>query len=114
MAKVCDQLLTANPDIVYVGLGFPKQERLIATLAPALPGAWFVACGAAIPFAAGSLPRAPAWMRQSGLEWLFRLISEPRRLARRYLFDDAPYAMRLLATCLLTRIHALPTSNPGG
>jgi exopolysaccharide biosynthesis WecB/TagA/CpsF family protein len=114
MAKVCDQLLIMNPDIVYVGLGFPKQERLIATLASALPGAWFVACGAAIPFAAGRLPRAPAWMRQAGLEWLFRLISEPRRLARRYLFDDAPYALRLLASCIVARIRQpLPTSNPG-
>jgi N-acetylglucosaminyldiphosphoundecaprenol N-acetyl-beta-D-mannosaminyltransferase len=114
VAKVRDQLLTTSPDIVYVGLGFPKQERLIATLTSALPGAWFVACGAAIPFAAGRLPRAPSWMRQAGLEWLFRLISEPRRLARRYLFDDAPYTMRLLASCMVARIrHTLPASNPG-
>lgn len=105
VAGVRDQLVTAAPDIVYVGLGFPKQERLIAELAPELPRTWFVACGAAIPFAAGALPRAPSWMRRSGLEWLFRLISEPRRLARRYLIDDAPYAARLLAASVFTRLR---------
>jgi len=115
VAEVRDHLLLTAPDIIYVGLGFPKQERLIVALASALPGSWFVACGAAIPFAAGTLPRAPAWMRQTGLEWAFRLISEPRRLFRRYLIDDAPYAARLLASCEVTRIrrHPLPGSRSG-
>lgn len=103
-AGVRDQLLAVKPDIVYVGLGFPKQERLIAMLAPEFPRTWFVACGAAIPFAAGRLSRAPAWMRRSGLEWLFRLITEPRRLARRYLLDDAPYAVRLLASSAISGV----------
>lgn len=98
VAAVRMRALAAEPDIVYVGLGFPKQERLIAELAPALPRAWFVGCGAAIPMAAGALPRAPAWMRQAGLEWLFRVISEPRRLSGRYL-ACAPYALRLLVSC---------------
>jgi N-acetylglucosaminyldiphosphoundecaprenol N-acetyl-beta-D-mannosaminyltransferase len=92
-----DKVVAAGPAIVFVGLGFPKQERLIAALAPALPHTWFVACGAAIPFAAGAVPRAPEWMQQAGLEWLFRLRSEPRRLARRYLVDDLPFAATLLA-----------------
>jgi exopolysaccharide biosynthesis WecB/TagA/CpsF family protein len=109
-AVVRDHLLLSAPDIVYVGLGFPKQEHLIVALASALPHAWFVACGAAIPFAAGTLPRAPAWMRQTGLEWAFRLISESRRLYRRYLVDDAPYAARLLASCALIRFRRKPRS----
>ena len=115
VAEIRDHLLSTDPDIVYVGLGFPKQERLIIALASALPRTWFVACGAAIPFAAGTLPRAPAWMRQTGLEWAFRLISEPRRLFRRYLVDDAPYAARLLASCTVTRIRQqlLPGRNSG-
>lgn len=108
MAAVRDHLVLKAPDIVYVGLGFPKQERLIAALTSALPRSWFVACGAAIPFAAGALPRAPAWMRQTGLEWAFRLVSEPRRLYRRYLVDDAPYAARLLASSAMTRIRRRP------
>jgi N-acetylglucosaminyldiphosphoundecaprenol N-acetyl-beta-D-mannosaminyltransferase len=105
LAEIREQLLAAAPDIVYVGLGFPKQERLIAMLAPALPRTWFIGCGAAIPIAAGSVARAPRWMRQAGLEWLFRLVSEPQRLARRYLVDDAPYAVRLLASCGAARLR---------
>jgi N-acetylglucosaminyldiphosphoundecaprenol N-acetyl-beta-D-mannosaminyltransferase len=89
--------------IVFVGLGFPKQEQLISRLAPGLPGSWFVGCGAAIPYAAGELRRAPGWMQRSGLEWLFRLLSEPRRLASRYLGRDLPYALTLLATSPLHR-----------
>jgi exopolysaccharide biosynthesis WecB/TagA/CpsF family protein len=111
IAAIRDHLLLKAPDIVYVGLGFPKQERLIAALTSALPRSWFVACGAAIPFAAGALPRAPAWMRQTGLEWVFRLVSEPRRLYRRYLVDDAPYAARLLASSAMTRIRRRPTPH---
>lgn len=103
IADVCDMLSAAAPDIVYVGLGFPKQERLIADVAVALPGSWFVACGAAIKFASGVLCRAPVWMQQVGLEWLFRLATEPRRLARRYLIDDFPFAVALLASSVAER-----------
>ncbi len=91
------------PKIVFVGLGFPKQEQLIARLAPELPGAWFVGCGAAIPYAAGELRRAPAWVQRTGFEWLFRLVSEPRRLAGRYLGRDLPFAVRLLVTSAVRR-----------
>jgi N-acetylglucosaminyldiphosphoundecaprenol N-acetyl-beta-D-mannosaminyltransferase len=96
VACVRDLIAAAAPDIVYVGLGFPKQERLIARLAPSFPGTWFVSCGAAISFAANALPRAPLWMQSAGLEWAFRLISEPRRLYRRYLLHDLPFAVKLL------------------
>jgi N-acetylglucosaminyldiphosphoundecaprenol N-acetyl-beta-D-mannosaminyltransferase len=82
---------------VFVGLGFPKQEQLVARLVADLPAAWFVGCGAAIPFAAGDFKRAPAWVQRAGLEWAFRLASEPRRLAGRYLGRDLPFAVRLLA-----------------
>jgi N-acetylglucosaminyldiphosphoundecaprenol N-acetyl-beta-D-mannosaminyltransferase len=104
IAAVREKAMAAEPDIVFVGLGFPKQERLIAALAPALPHTWFLACGAAIPFAAGVLPRAPHWLQRAGLEWLFRLLSEPRRLARRYLVDDLPFAVSLLAVSLAQRL----------
>lgn len=102
------KLVAAAPDIVFVGLGFPKQEKLITALAPSLPHAWFVACGAAIPFAAEAMPRAPIWMQRSGLEWLFRLRSEPRRLARRYLVDDLTFAARLLAASAVQRFVRHP------
>ena len=111
VAAVRARLQASGPDIVFVGLGFPKQEKLITALAPALPRTWFVACGAAIPFAAQALPRAPVWMQHSGLEWAFRLLSEPRRLARRYLIDDLPFAVGLLASCAAQRLR--PHLGPG-
>ena len=94
---LCKELAEAEPKIVFVGLGFPKQERLIARLIPYLPQAWFIGCGAAIPYAAGELRRAPVWMQRSGFEWIFRLVTEPRRLAGRYLRRDLPFAAALLA-----------------
>ncbi len=100
---VCKRMAAAEPDIVYVGLGFPKQERLIARVAPRMPSAWFIGCGAAISFAAGATHRAPQWMQQAGLEWLYRLITEPRRLARRYLVNDLPFALRLLTSAVSQR-----------
>ena len=103
VAEAGRRLAAARPDIVFVGLGFPKQERVIAAVAAGLPGAWFIGCGAAIPFAAGALPRAPRWMQRAGLEWVYRLLSEPRRLVRRYLVDDLPFAARLLLLAALAR-----------
>ncbi len=102
---VRDRVAAAAPDIVYVGLGFPKQERLIASLLPACPEAWFIGCGAAIPYAAKALPRPPAWMRRTGLAWLFRLFNEPRRLFRRYLVQDLPFAVVLLASAAADRFR---------
>ncbi|MET9336745.1 WecB/TagA/CpsF family glycosyltransferase [Nonomuraea sp. NPDC003804] len=103
LAEVRARLVAAGPGIVFVGLGFPKQDRLIAELRADLPQAWFVGCGSAIAFAAGSVARAPAWMRRTGTEWLFRLAAEPDRLARRYLVDDLPFALRLMARSLRDR-----------
>jgi N-acetylglucosaminyldiphosphoundecaprenol N-acetyl-beta-D-mannosaminyltransferase len=108
-------LVQAQPRIVFVGLGFPKQERLIARICADLPGTWFVACGAAIPIAAGQLNRAHPMIQRLGLEWLHRLVNEPRRLAKRYLVHDLPYAFWLLFNSALHRNEApLPDSarNP--
>jgi len=106
VSDICRALVAAQPKIVFVGLGFPKQERLIARLAPHLPGTWFVACGAAIPIAAGQLNRAHPLVQRLGMEWLHRLVNEPRRLARRYLVHDIPYAIWLLFTCAVHRREA--------
>ncbi|WP_232805716.1 WecB/TagA/CpsF family glycosyltransferase [Glycomyces xiaoerkulensis] len=93
----------AAPDLVYAGLGFPKQERVIARLREAAPRTWFLGCGAGIDFLAGYRRRAPEWMRRTGTEWTYRLASEPGRLARRYLRDDVPEALRLLAEAVRAR-----------
>jgi len=104
IAALRARLSAANPDIVYVGLGFPKQERVISALLPGMPGCWFVGCGAAIPFAAGALRRAPRWMQRIGMEWAHRLMSEPRRLFRRYVVDDLPFAIRLITASAIARL----------
>ncbi|GAA4522987.1 WecB/TagA/CpsF family glycosyltransferase [Nonomuraea ferruginea] len=101
--RVRRKVVAARPAIVFAGFGFPRQDLLIAELRRDLPEAWFLGCGAAIGFAAGTVSRAPAWMRRRGLEWLHRLMTEPRRLARRYLVDDLPFAARLLITSALRR-----------
>jgi N-acetylglucosaminyldiphosphoundecaprenol N-acetyl-beta-D-mannosaminyltransferase len=91
-----ERVASAAPDLVYVGLGFPKQEHVIARLRAAAPRAWFLGCGASIDFIAGYRRRAPKFMQRTGTEWLFRMLAEPRRLTRRYLRDDVPEALRLL------------------
>jgi N-acetylglucosaminyldiphosphoundecaprenol N-acetyl-beta-D-mannosaminyltransferase len=113
---VCRRASTVKPDVVFVGLGFPKQERLIKELRAALPSAWFMGCGAAIGFVAGVRRRAPGWMQRAGLEWLHRLASEPQRLVRRYLLHDLPFAARLLMTSALrrsARSRAVPPPQVG-
>jgi len=102
-ARVQDAVVAAAPDLVLVGLGYPRQEDVISRLRPLLPAAWFLGCGAAIDFVAGDRRRAPGWMQRGGLEWLHRLGTEPRRLAGRYLRRDAPYAARLLANAAAQR-----------
>jgi N-acetylglucosaminyldiphosphoundecaprenol N-acetyl-beta-D-mannosaminyltransferase len=101
--SIRSRLTSVEPAIVYVGFGFPKQEILISQLATSTPNAWFVACGAAIPFAAGAIRRAPSWMQGAGLEWLYRLSKEPRRLFTRYIIRDLPFACGLLIDALLER-----------
>jgi N-acetylglucosaminyldiphosphoundecaprenol N-acetyl-beta-D-mannosaminyltransferase len=84
-------------DIVWVGMGTPKQDLLVRRMAILGP-ATYVAVGAAFDFIAGTKKQAPAWMQRSGLEWLFRLITEPRRLGRRYLVYNAKFVRLLWRT----------------
>ena len=97
------ELVAHAPDILLVGLGSPKQEQLIHELRGQLPRTWMVGVGVTFSFIGGDLRRAPPWMRRLGLEWLHRLAQEPRRLARRYLVDDLPFAARLFAHALRGR-----------
>lgn len=89
-------VVAAAPDLVFVGLGFPRQERLIELLRDELPDAWCLACGGGIAMTAGVVSRAPGLMQRLGFEWVHRLLLEPRRLARRYLWDDLPFALALV------------------
>jgi len=85
--------------IVFVGLGCPRQEVWAYELRDALPGP-VVAVGAAFPFIAGTVPQAPGWMQARGLEWVFRLGTEPRRLWKRYLLFNPAFLGLLLLQAL--------------
>jgi N-acetylglucosaminyldiphosphoundecaprenol N-acetyl-beta-D-mannosaminyltransferase len=74
----------AQPDVVWVGIGVPKQEKWMAAMRARLQAPVLIGVGAAFDFHAGLVPQAPAWMQRRGLEWAFRLRQEPRRLWRRY------------------------------
>jgi N-acetylglucosaminyldiphosphoundecaprenol N-acetyl-beta-D-mannosaminyltransferase len=96
-------LREAAPDIIYVALGFPKQEHLIVELRARMPKAWFVSCGISFSFVAGEIHRAPVILQRLGLEWLHRLAQEPKRLYRRYLLQGIPFLFELLWSALATR-----------
>ncbi len=83
-AAVMERINAARPDLVWVGLSTPKQERWMAGHVDRLDAAVLLGVGAAFDINAGTLAQAPHWMRASGLEWFYRLIREPRRLWRRY------------------------------
>ena len=83
-AALCRAINDAGPDIVWVGLGSPKQERWMAAHREALSASVLIGVGAAFDFLSGRRRQAPRWVQRSGLEWLFRLTLEPRRLWRRY------------------------------
>ncbi|MEM8716974.1 MAG: WecB/TagA/CpsF family glycosyltransferase [Cyanobacteria bacterium P01_G01_bin.4] len=86
-----ERIKQSGATTLAVGLGAPKQEIWIAQNQQKLPGVKvFLAVGAALDFEAGNLSRCPAWMSNGGLEWLHRLVSEPRRLWRRYLLESLP------------------------
>ena len=85
----------ARPDIVWVGVSSPKQEFWMACMRPLLQAPVLVGVGAAFDFHAGTVSQAPRWMQRGGLEWLFRLVTEPRRLWRRYLIDNPWFLFEL-------------------
>ena len=85
--------------ILFVGLGCPKQERWMAAHHGRV-NAVMLGVGAAFDFIAGTVPQAPLWMQNAGLEWLFRLIAEPRRLWRRYLFHNPRFVLLFLVQTL--------------
>lgn len=84
-ADIVTEINRSRADVVWVGIGVPKQEKWMAEMRPRLEAPVLVGVGAAFDFHAGLVPQAPAWMQDSGLEWAYRLAHEPRRLGRRYL-----------------------------
>jgi N-acetylglucosaminyldiphosphoundecaprenol N-acetyl-beta-D-mannosaminyltransferase len=92
-AEVAERINSSGAAVVWVGTGQPKQERWMQEMRPLLSAPLLVGVGAAFDFHAGLVSQAPAWMQRSGLEWVYRLSREPRRLWRRY----ARYNPRFIA-----------------
>ena len=94
--EIVERINAAAPDLVYVGLSTPKQERWMAAHVGLLNAPALLGVGAAFDIHAGTLRQAPRWMQRTGTEWLFRLAVEPRRLWRRYLSNNPRFAARLM------------------
>jgi N-acetylglucosaminyldiphosphoundecaprenol N-acetyl-beta-D-mannosaminyltransferase len=82
--EIAARINAARADVVWVGIGVPKQEKWMAAMRDRLNAPVLIGVGAAFDFHAGLVPQAPAWMQRRGLEWLFRLMQEPGRLWKRY------------------------------
>jgi N-acetylglucosaminyldiphosphoundecaprenol N-acetyl-beta-D-mannosaminyltransferase len=101
---IATALAESGAKIAFVGLPLAKQIALIEPLRARLPGIWFIGVGVSFSFVSGEVMRAPRWMQRLGVEWLHRLAQEPRRLARRYLLEGVPFAVRMLASVALIRL----------
>lgn len=106
--ELTDRIVSSGASITLVGLGCPRQETFAYEFRDALSMP-VLAVGAAFPFLAGLIPQAPLWMQNRGLEWLFRLTSEPRRLWRRYLFLNPAYIF--LVAMQAARLLRYPTDG---
>jgi N-acetylglucosaminyldiphosphoundecaprenol N-acetyl-beta-D-mannosaminyltransferase len=109
--RILEQIRQADPDIVVCAFGFPKQEKLVEILCREFPSKWFVCAGGTLSMIAGETLPAPRWMRRAGLEWCHRLRLEPRRLFRRYVVHDVPFATRLLLWGLLRHPRRFPAGQ---
>jgi len=87
----------ASPDIIWVGLGAPKQELFMARYLSCLDTTLMMGVGAAFLMHTGRIRQSPLWVRQAGLQWVHRLLQEPIRLCRRYLFSNPVFILRILA-----------------
>jgi N-acetylglucosaminyldiphosphoundecaprenol N-acetyl-beta-D-mannosaminyltransferase len=90
----------SGADILFVGLGAPQQEQWMCDCAPGSGASFAIGVGVSFSFVGGLIPRAPLWMQRNGLEWLWRLAKEPRRLWKRYLLEDLPFFGMLLHAML--------------
>ena len=94
--QIADEINHKSPEIVWIGLSTPKQERWMARFRPLLDAPVLIGVGAAFDMHAGKLEQAPRWMQNSGLEWAFRLSREPKRLWRRYLVNNPTFVAGIL------------------
>ncbi len=106
-------IAATKPDVIWVGLGLPKQEYWMANHQALLPSSLMLGVGAAFDFFAGTQPRAPKAMQRMGLEWLHRLVNNPGRLWRRYA-EVVPKALGIMVVELVSRRRREPDKTPAG
>jgi N-acetylglucosaminyldiphosphoundecaprenol N-acetyl-beta-D-mannosaminyltransferase len=102
--RVAAEIEQSRADVVWVGIGVPKQEKWMARMRPRLAAPVLIGVGAAFDFHAGLVPQAPAWMQRLGLEWAFRLAQEPGRLWRRYLRYNPRFVLGFARQLLRHRV----------
>jgi N-acetylglucosaminyldiphosphoundecaprenol N-acetyl-beta-D-mannosaminyltransferase len=108
-SELQENVRQARPDMMWIGLSTPKQERFMAEYLDKLDTTLMFGVGAAFDFHAGRVAQAPRWMQRSGLEWFFRLCSEPRRLWKRYLKNNPLFVARIF--CQFTGLKKYPLEN---
>lgn len=108
-AHVIREINHSKPDVIWVGLGCPKQEKWMATHQQHLDAPVLIGVGQVFDVYSGRTRRAPAWMCNTGLEWLYRLQQEPVRLWRRYLLRDFPFLLQLIVNDL--KVRRSPTGD---
>lgn len=101
------QVAAVQPDIFWVGLSTPKQEKFMAEFLPKLECTLMLGVGAAFDFHSGRVSQAPRWMQRSGLEWFYRLCSEPRRLWRRYFRNNPLFLLKFIGQSLRLKRYPL-------
>jgi N-acetylglucosaminyldiphosphoundecaprenol N-acetyl-beta-D-mannosaminyltransferase len=95
-AALAAEIDRLRPDIVWVGLSTPKQEKFMAEYLPKLNTTLMIGVGAAFDFYAGRTRQAPRWIQRSGFEWLYRLCQEPGRLWKRYLKNNPLFVLKII------------------
>ena len=109
--EICDEINLTQPDVIWVGLSVPLEYEFAVRNRNRLRAGWLVSCGGCFNFVAGDYARAPQWMQAAALEWLHRLIREPKRLWWRYAVTN-PLAIFLLLTRTNTLLLQAPAPGP--
>lgn len=108
--QIAEEINASGADVVWVGIGVPKQEKWMARMRPQLDAPVLLGVGAAFDFHAGLVPQAPPWIQSRGLEWLFRLIQEPKRLWRRYARYNPRFVRQFVAQLVRQRRSGQPAA----
>jgi N-acetylglucosaminyldiphosphoundecaprenol N-acetyl-beta-D-mannosaminyltransferase len=103
-AQIIEMINSASPDILFIGLGAPKQEKWMADYCQKIKVPVTIGVGAAFDFLSGEKKQAPVWMQARGLEWLFRLVNEPSRLWARYIVYNPQYVFLVIKQLLREKL----------